>query len=221
MKLILGVVSQKGGVGKSTLCRLLACEYARAGWHVKIADMDASQGTSYNWQRRRIEQGLEPQISVEMFKRVGDALKSHEIYDLMIFDGAPHSTQATLQIAQASQAVLLPTGTALDDLEPTIRLAQELYQNHVPKDHIAIVLCRIGNSDVENREARDYIRSSGFGLLDGAIAEKTAYRRASDTGRAASETTHSSINKRARDMVAAVAGYIQEIEKQHKVGEAA
>ena len=60
MALRIGVVSQKGGVGKSTLSRMIACEYARSGWNVKIADMDASQGTSFNWQRRRIEHNRAP-----------------------------------------------------------------------------------------------------------------------------------------------------------------
>jgi len=36
MTVLVGMVSQKGGVGKSTLARLLAREYAQAGWKVKI-----------------------------------------------------------------------------------------------------------------------------------------------------------------------------------------
>ena len=38
MTVMIGVVSQKGGVGKSTISRLVAREYAAAGWTVKIAD---------------------------------------------------------------------------------------------------------------------------------------------------------------------------------------
>src|SRR5450631_1941531 len=49
MAVIVGMVSQKGGVGKSTLSRLVAREYANAGWSVKIADLDVSQGTSFSW----------------------------------------------------------------------------------------------------------------------------------------------------------------------------
>ncbi|MBA3922086.1 MAG: ParA family protein, partial [Nostocaceae cyanobacterium] len=53
MTLQIGVVSQKGGVGKSTIARLLAREYAAAGWDVKIADLDIAQATSTNWKQRR------------------------------------------------------------------------------------------------------------------------------------------------------------------------
>jgi chromosome partitioning protein len=122
--LLLGMISQKGGVGKSTLARLIAREYAAAGWNVKIADLDVSQGTSFNWQARRLQSGLDPVVPVERFGAVDQALKSHDHYDLMILDGAPHSTAATLKIAEAAHVVVLPTGLALDDLEPSVLLAQ-------------------------------------------------------------------------------------------------
>ena len=70
MAIFLGMVSQKGGVGKSTLARLVAREYANAGWSVKIADLDVSQGTSFNWQARRLQHTLElpfPRIGKVMF----------------------------------------------------------------------------------------------------------------------------------------------------------
>lgn len=58
MSYIIGFVSQKGGVGKSTLARLVAREYAVNQWNVKIADLDPGQGTSYKWQDRRIKANI-------------------------------------------------------------------------------------------------------------------------------------------------------------------
>src|SRR5450755_3707911 len=49
MTIFISLCSQKGGVSKSTLARLVAREYANAGWSVKIADLDVSQGTSFSW----------------------------------------------------------------------------------------------------------------------------------------------------------------------------
>ena len=40
MSYIIGMVSQKGGAGKSTLARLFARELAKDGFSVKIADLD-------------------------------------------------------------------------------------------------------------------------------------------------------------------------------------
>jgi chromosome partitioning protein len=201
MAQIIGVVSQKGGVGKSTLARLIACEYSRSGWRVKIADMDVSQGTSYHWHSRRLQHAIEPEVSVEQFARVKPALKVADNYDLVLFDGAPHATAATLEIAHHSDLVVLPTGIALDDLEPTIKLAHELKQKAIPIKRIAVALCRVGDSENELNEARAYIEAAGYGLLPGAIPERTAYRRASDVGRAATETSFSSLNNRADEVV--------------------
>ena len=67
MAAIVAFVSQKGGVGKSTLSRALAREVAIGGLRVKIADLDTQQGTSVDWHRLRLSQGIEPTVSVEAF----------------------------------------------------------------------------------------------------------------------------------------------------------
>ena len=126
MTLLIGMVSQKGGVGKSTLARLVAREYAHAGWSVKIADLDISQGTSFNWHSRRLQSAVEPVIAVKRFGTVEQALKGAGTFDLMIMDGPPHSTAGTLRIAQAAHLTVLPTGLSLDDMEPSVLLAHEL-----------------------------------------------------------------------------------------------
>lgn len=204
MAVFIGVVSQKGGVGKSTLARLVAREYAAAGWTVKIADLDVSQSTSFAWQGRRLSQALSPEVAVEQFPSVAHALRIAQSYDLVIFDGAPHATAATKEIAQAADLIVLPTGLSLDDLEPTIRLAHELVQYGIPRAKLAIALCRIGDSPRELTEAQDYIRQTGYSLLPGALPEKTAYRRASDLGRTPAETTFPSLNKRAEELAQAI-----------------
>ncbi len=89
MAILVGMVSQKGGVGKSTLARLVAREYAKAGWNVKIADLDISQGTSFSWQARRLQYQVEPVVPVERFGTVDQALKLADQYDLIILDAPP------------------------------------------------------------------------------------------------------------------------------------
>lgn len=209
MALIIGVVSQKGGVGKSTIARLIASQYASNEWEVKIADMDLAQGTSTNWNRRRMQNKVVPMVAVEQFMSVADALKSSKLLDLIIFDGAPHSTRTTLDIAKAAQLVIIPSGVALDDLEPTIRLAHELKQNKIEKEKIGIALSRIGNSEAEVEEAKAYIQQSGYFLFDGLLQEKTAIRRAQDEGRSATETLYKSINDRVDILVQSVVNRIK------------
>ncbi len=214
MTLIVGMVSQKGGVGKSTLARLVAREYALAGWTVKIADLDVSQGTSFNWQSRRLQAGIEPVIAVERFGTVEQALKIGEHYDLVILDGPPHSTAGTLKIAEASLLTVLPTGLSLDDLEPSVLLAHELRKRGVKTARLAFALSRVGDSESEIQEAREYVAEAGYRVLAGSLPEKTAYRRASDEGRSLTETRFPSLNKRSDELVQGIIDLITVMQKE-------
>lgn len=210
MAILLGMVSQKGGVGKSTLARLVAREYAAAGWNVKIADLDVSQGTSFNWQGRRLQNGIEPVIAVERFGTVEQALKTADHYDLVILDGAPHSTAATLRIAEACQTVILPTGLSLDDLQPSVLLAHELVKKGISRNKIAFALCRVGESETEIAEAREYLSQAGYSVLPGAIPEKIAYRRASDEGRTLTETRFPTLNERGDQLAQSIVDLVSQ-----------
>src|SRR2546430_12126977 len=161
MALVIGVVSQKGGVGKSTCARLNAREYAHAGWEVKIADLDVSQGTSFDWHVRRLQLQLQPSVAVERFGTVEQALKAKAHYDLLDMDGAPHSTAATLKIVEPSTLAVLPTGLSLEDLKPQVLLAHELVKKGIDKRKLVFALCRVGDSDALHHSARDYITQAG------------------------------------------------------------
>jgi chromosome partitioning protein len=203
MAIIIGVVSQKGGVGKSTIARLIARELAAQDWRVKIADLDIAQATSYHWRARRLQRTMEPDISIEQYGRVDQALKSAEHFDLLVLDGAPHATQATQQIARASDLVILPTGLAVDDLQPGVTLAHDLIKL-MPRQKIVFALCRVGNSQTEIAEARQYLTEAGYEVLPGELPEQVGYRRASDEGRAATETRYLSLNQRAEALAQSV-----------------
>ena len=209
---IISINSQKGGVGKSTLARLIAREYAAAGWNVKIADLDIAQSTSFNWQSRRLQHELEPVIAVERFGTVDQAMKVAPQYDMLILDGPPHSTSGTLRMAQKSTLVILPTGLALDDLQPSVLLAHELIRESIPRDRIAFALCRVGDSPAEIGEARQYIMEAGYRALSGSIPEKIGYRRASDAGRALTETRFPSLNERTDELVQSLVNLLKKRE---------
>lgn len=197
MPIKIAIASQKGGVGKSSCARLVAREFAQAGWSVKIADLDIQQGTSFQWYRRRCANQVVPEVRTETFASVTQALKDADHFDLFIMDGAPHATAATREMARAADIVLLPTGLAVDDLEPQVLLAHELTKEGIPAEKLAFILWRVGDSQAEILDARDYITRAGYRVLDGEIPDRTGYRRASDTGRAFTETAYKHLNDRA------------------------
>jgi len=211
LAILVAMVSQKGGVGKSTLARLLAREFAAQKWQVKIADLDISQGTSFQWRSRRLEHQIEPDIAVEQFGRVDQALKIADQYDIIILDGAPHSTQATRSISIASDLTVIPTGLAVDDLQPAVTLAHDLVKNDVLRTKITFALCRVGNSVSEIDDARAYLNQAGYAVLAGTVPEQVAYRRASDEGRALTETRFSTLNQRAEELAQAMVDKIGEL----------
>ena len=211
MAIIVGMVSQKGGVGKSTLARLLAREFAAQDWRVKIADLDLSQATSFQWRARRLAHEIEPDIPVEQFGRVDKALRIADQYNLLIFDGAPHATEGTRAIAAASDLVVIATGLAVDDLQPGVRLAHDLVKHSVPRANIVFALCRVGNSRVEIEDARLYLEHARYTVLGGVLPEKVAYRRASDEGRALTETRYPTLNARAEQLAQSMVDKISEL----------
>jgi chromosome partitioning protein len=83
MSYILGIVSQKGGVGKSTLARLFAVELAKAGFLVKIADLDTQQTTSTDWSSDRYENSVKPDIQVQPFGNLKTAINEAKNFDIL------------------------------------------------------------------------------------------------------------------------------------------
>lgn len=207
MTYIIGIISQKGGVGKTTITRALACEAAKSGLRVKIADLDIQQGTAVNWNRKRLESSITPLISVESFKSAQQALQQANYYDLIILDGPARTSKATLEIAHAASLIVQPTGASVDDLEPAILTFHELVKEKINKDKLVFVLSRIG-TDSEERDCRSYIEQAGYQALKGYIPEKPAYRQAQNIGHSITETKYPSLNKKAEELIQSLVGKI-------------
>ncbi|KEQ11235.1 hypothetical protein GZ77_26405 [Endozoicomonas montiporae] len=210
----LGFVSQKGGVGKSTLARATATAYAAADWDVKIADLDIDQGTSYTWLKRRLQSELQPTVEVQTFGTFAQADQRSDDYDLMIFDGAPHATKGTIEIAKHSDLVVLPTGLSLDDLEPTVLLAHSLVKKGgIDRKKISFAICRAGTNSKEQEEVRDYLSQTPYHLLDGVISEKPCFRRAQDEGRSVIECRYKGPREQADHLIQSIMNRLEELTK--------
>jgi chromosome partitioning protein len=200
---IIGVVSQKGGVGKSTLCQLIAREAASQGKAAKILDFDTKQMSSVDWVRERLQRDVDPAVEAEPTKDVRKAVKLNRDYDIILLDGAPGTPKRTAEMIGECDLIILPTGASRADLVPTLALARRLSDMKHNAAGPFFALCRV-ITDSEVAEARSVIGMAGFTTLDGELIERPGYRAAQNVGRSASETAFPSLNARARKLARAI-----------------
>ena len=86
--MIIGVLNQKGGVGKTTVATNLAAVCAKAGNRVLLVDADP-QGSSMAWSSAREGEPLFPVISMAKPTLHKDLPELASDYDVVIIDGAP------------------------------------------------------------------------------------------------------------------------------------
>ena len=211
MTYIIAMVSQKGGVGKSTLARMMAREFIEGGLRTKIADLDTQQQTCTHWAGRRAENGLTPEVQVQSFASVKTALEDAARFDALILDGKPNASDQTFEIAKAADLVVIPTGQTVDDLHPGVMLAHTLLKKNVPIERIAFAMFKTTGSERENAAAREYLAQAGYLVLDGEVPVSTGYGSASDIGKAITETSFRSLNERAAKQAQSVIDRIAEV----------
>lgn len=211
--MIISLISQKGGVGKSALARLLAVEVTKAGWTVKIADLDPAQGTSTKWKGRRDMAGIVPEIAVEKYRTVDRAIRDAEHVDLTILDGPAHAEQGGRTMARASDLVLLPTGYSLDDMEPQVEVAIELEEAKVDPNRIVFVFCRAKGSEAEDRAARTYLTKAKMQVLTPVFPELASIRQGHAEGKAASEVPFSKVQDRVVELAQEIMDRISKMQE--------
>lgn len=211
--MLISLISQKGGVCKSGLSRLIAVEYVKAGWSVKIADLDTMQASTTKWKSRRDRNGITPEIIVEKYATVERAISDSQHFDLMILDGPAFAEKGGLTMAQASDLVLMPTGYSLDDMEPQIETAYDLQTAGVDPEKIAFVFTLIDGSESEDAAARRYLAKAGVHVLEAVMPQYPAIRQAMNNGRAASEVSHPDVRRRVLPLAQEIVNTLKQKER--------
>jgi chromosome partitioning protein len=151
---------------------------------------------------------------VQSFGSVKTALGEASRFDALILDGKPNASEQTIEIGQAADLVVIPTGQTVDDLHPGVVLAHSLRKKGIVADGIVFALFRTTGSVRESQAARDYLAEAGYMVLDGAVPVSTAYGSASDAGRAITETSFQSLNDKASRLGQSVIDRIVELQEK-------
>jgi chromosome partitioning protein len=200
MPAIVAFLSQKGGVGKSTLSRSLAVVGMDVGLRVMLADLDPQQRTLLRWANARSQHGVEPAVEVAAFDHPEDALGSGRETDLLVLDLPGQLNDSFAGVAANAQLVVQPTSPSIDDLHPGVLVFQALRRVHIPRERLAFALCRV-LADKEAEATRNFLQEQGYTVLRNALHERAAYREALNLGRALSETRQATLNASAREMM--------------------
>ncbi|WP_264596792.1 ParA family partition ATPase [Rhodoblastus acidophilus] len=125
--MIIGVLNQKGGVGKTTIAVNLASCFSHAGRSVLLVDADP-QGSALSWSSVR---AAEPAFAVvgmakPTLHRELPALAKN--YDVVLIDGAPRVNELARAAILASDLVLIPVQPSPYDIwaaSDTVKLIRE------------------------------------------------------------------------------------------------
>jgi chromosome partitioning protein len=196
---LISFVSQKGGVGKSTLARLFAVGAAHRGHKTLLADFDLEQLTCVEWNAMRLRNNIEPEIDARPFKSLKKLYRSEEEIDFIVADTRGLADATSQELAQDSDVVFLPTGTSSDDLRPTLALARKLAK-HGSEGRIVIVLSKVGRSEKQLGHAIEAIEESGFELLVEHWPLRDGFQADLDAGRAGREAHNPYLREAAERM---------------------
>jgi chromosome partitioning protein len=196
---LISFVSQKGGVGKSTLARLFAVGAAHRGHKTLLADFDLEQLTCVEWNATRMRNSVEPEIDARPFKSLKKLHRSEEDIDVVVADTRGLADSVTQELAEDSNVVFLPTGTSSDDLRPTLALARKLAKQGAD-GRIVIVLSKVGRSEKQVANAVAAIEESGFELLAEHWPLRDGFQSELDAGRAGREAHNPHLREMAEKM---------------------
>ncbi len=164
---IISVISQKGGVGKSTLAANIALNLAKSAI-VAIVDLD-HQGSLVSLQSQFENIDIyPPKTSVVEIRQLS--------YDFIIIDTPPYLFNNLEDIAQISDLIIIPTKASLLDVI-AINKTLDLVLGVIDKDKLLIVMNMIkANTTLTNDVYRE-IKKYGVEIAKTRISDLVDYTR--------------------------------------------
>ena len=198
---IIAFISQKGGVGKSTLSQALAVEAKKQKIKVLLADCDSQQGTSYEWSK------IKGKIPCQVFQQAKGIWPLSAKYQLIIIDAPARTSQGTLEIAQKADLIIQPTGASRADLIPAVKEFNALVKAKINKKKLLFVLNHIG-SKAESEIAQEYLKETGYSYLPIALPEKVSFRSIQNEGKSITQISYKTLRRKVKKLVEGILDYV-------------
>jgi len=198
---IIAFISQKGGVGKSTLSQALAVEAKKQRIKVLLADCDIQQATSHEWSK------IKGKIPCQVFNSVKEVWPLVKDYDLLIIDGPARTSIGTLEITKKADLVIQPTGASRADLVPAVKEFNALVKVGTPKKKLLFVLTRL-STPAEAKAVQKYLKKTGYSCSPFYVMEKASYKQIQNEGKSITQTKYQGLAQQAKELVSSLLDYL-------------
>jgi len=180
--MIISLVNQKGGVGKTTIAINLSYCLTDRGHKVLLIDADP-QGSVLQWQsitdNKTFEVIHHPEAT---FHKEISALSKG--YRYTIIDAPPGTGDISLSILLASNLAIVPVAPSPFDIwssNETVSLIRDA-RKHNRKLKGKLLICKKVVGTVPEREARDALKTYKVGIFNTEISHRIAYVRSMVAG---------------------------------------
>lgn len=179
----LALISQKGGVAKTTLATALAVAAEATGRRTALFDLDPQASAAF-WKDTR--QADAPAVLAVPSARLAHMLKAagEAGTDLAIIDTPPFAKDIAFEAAQQADFILIPTRPAVLDVMSMTKTI-ELVRHYGKPSAVVMTFCPPQGREVA--DTMDAIEQLGAMLAPVKIHTRVAYSRAQQTGLAAQE----------------------------------
>ena len=179
----LALISQKGGVGKTTLATALAVAAERDGKQTALFDLDPQASAAF-WHDTRADES--PAVVAIPPARLTHVLRTANEAgtDLAIIDAPPFAKDIAFEAAQAADFILIPTKPAVFDVM-AMNKTLDLVRHYAKPAAVVVTFCPVQGREVSDTEAT--VSQLGAQLSPVRIHNRVAYARAQQTGLTAQE----------------------------------
>jgi len=205
---IIGVLNQKGGVGKTTLSVNIAAALARTGKRVLLIDADP-QGSALDWAAAREGDPLFAVVGLPKPSIHKELALVGEGYDVVVIDGPPRVTDLARSAIMASDVVLIPVQPSPYDIwaaDEVVKLIQEASVFKENLKSVFVINRKIANTAI-GRDVREALEAYDLPTLEASIVQRVAFAEAAAVGKAIYEQDRDGV---ASQEIEAVVNELQE-----------